>query len=186
MTTPSAMPGAPGPSPQTQYGRPPQPAKKRRTWLIVLLVILAVMLIGIVSWMALVGTAGRAVDEAMTEVSASEEASQQSEDDRNASPEVRVGKAFTIGSHKVLKGWDVKKDSTFGDAAFSVTGKAKNVSDEASMMLIHVKFIDKSGELLGDVVCSTGDLEPGQTERMSCLPDGGYAKYAKVAAEAGY
>jgi hypothetical protein len=183
MTTPSAMPGTPGPSPQTAYAPAPQPAKKRRTWLIVLLVILAVMLIGIVSWVALVGAADRAVDEAMTEVSASEEAPQQAEDDPNALREVTVGKAFTIGSHKVLKGWDVKKDTTFGDAAFRVTGKAKNVSDEASTMFIHIKFIDRSGELLGDVVCSTGDLEPGQTERMGCLPDGRYAKYAKVAAE---
>ena len=74
MTTPSAMPGATAPYPQTPYGQPPQPPKKRRTWLIVLLIILAVMLIGIVSWVALVGAAGRAVDEAIIEVSASEEA----------------------------------------------------------------------------------------------------------------
>jgi hypothetical protein len=47
-------------------------------------VILAVMLIGIVSCVALVGTAGKAVDEAITEASASEEASQQAEEDRNA------------------------------------------------------------------------------------------------------
>jgi hypothetical protein len=186
MTTPSAMPGAPAPYPQTPYGQPPPPPKKRRTWLIVLLIILAVMLIGIVSWVALVGTAGRAVDEAITEVSASEEASQQAEEDPNAPREVTVGKAFTVGSHKVLKGWAVKQDTRLGDAAFSVTGKAKNVSDATSTMFIHIKFIDKSGDLLGRVVCSTGDLEPGQTERMSCLPDGTYAKYAKVVAEAGY
>jgi hypothetical protein len=186
MTTPSAMPGAPAPSPQTPYGQPPPPPKKRRTWLIVLLIILAVMLIGIVSWVALIGTGGRAVDEAITEVSPSEEASQQAEEDPNAPQEVTAGKAFTIGSHKVLKGWAVKQDTRLGDAAFSVTGKAKNVSDATSTMFIQIKFIDKSGDLLGRVVCSTGDLEPGQTERMSCLPDGTYAKYAKVVAEAGY
>ena len=58
MTTPSAMPGQPAPGPYGQpgpYGPPPQPPKKRRTWLIVLVVILAVMLIGIVSCVALVG-----------------------------------------------------------------------------------------------------------------------------------
>ena len=103
-----------GTYPQTPYGQPPQPPKKRRTWLIVLLIILAVMLIGIVSWVALVGTAGRAVDEAITEVSASEEAPQQAEEDPNAPREVTAVKAFTIGSHKVLKGWAIKQDTRWG------------------------------------------------------------------------
>jgi hypothetical protein len=190
MSTPSGMPGpsAPGPYPQPgPYGQPPQPQKKRRTWLIVLLVILALMLIGIVGCVALIGTAGKAVDEAVTEVSASEEASQQAEDDRNAPREVTPGKAFTIGSHKVLEGWKVKADSSLGDAEFQVTGKAKNVSEATSTMFIHIKFIDKSGEVLGNVDCSTGDLEPGQTERMNCLSNGQYtSKYDKVTAEADF
>jgi len=87
------------------------------------------MLIGIVSCVALVGTAGKAVDEAITEASASEEASQQAEDDRNAPREVTPGEAFTIGSHKVLDGWKVKADTSLGEAEFNVTGKAKNVSE---------------------------------------------------------
>ena len=183
MTTPSA----PGPYPQAPYGQPPQPAKKRKTWLIVLLVILALMLLGIVGCVALVGTAGKAVDEAVTEASASEEASQQAEEDRNAPREVTPGKAFTIGSHKVLEGWKVKADTSLGDAQFNVTGKAKNVSEATSTMSIHIKFIDKSGEVLGNVDCSTGDLEPGQTERMSCISDGQYtSKYDKVTAEADF
>src|SRR3954465_11142375 len=72
MTTPSALPGfprpytpgpprpympgptgpymhgLPGPYPHPPYGQPPQPPKKGRTWLIVLLVILAGMGVGIV------------------------------------------------------------------------------------------------------------------------------------------
>src|SRR4029450_5953287 len=88
MTTPSAMPGAPGPympgAPgpyvQTPYGQPPQPPKKRRTWLIVLLVILAVMLIGLVSCGALIGAAGKAITEGTTGASQS----QQAGDDRNS------------------------------------------------------------------------------------------------------
>ena len=41
--------------------------------------------------------------------------------------------------------------------------------------------------VLGNVDCSTGDLEPGQTERMSCLSDGQYtSKYDKVTAEADF
>ena len=82
MTTPSAMPGVTGPYPQPPYGQPPQPAtgpypqppygqppqppKKRRTGLIVLLVILAVMLIGIVGCAALIGPAGKAITEGTT------------------------------------------------------------------------------------------------------------------------
>jgi hypothetical protein len=190
MSTPSGMPGpsTPGPYPQPgPYGQPPQPQKKRRTWLIVLLFILALMLIGIVGCVALIGTAGKAVDEAVTEVSASQEASEQAEEDRNAPREVTPGKAFTIGSHKVLDGWKVKADSSLGDAEFQVSGKAKNVSEAASTMFIHIKFIDKSGEVLGNVDCSTGDLEPGQTERMNCISDGQYtSKYDKVTAEADF
>ena len=126
------------------------------------------MLIGIVSCVALVGTAGKAVDEAITEASASEEASQQAEDDRNAPREVTPGEAFTICSHKVLDGWNVKVDTSLGDAQFNVTGKAKNVSEATSTMFVHFKFISKSGEVLGNVECTTGDLEPGQTETMNC------------------
>jgi hypothetical protein len=39
-------------------------------------------------------------------------------------------------------------------------------------MFIHIKFISKSGEVVGNDECSTGDLEPGQTERINCLSDG--------------
>ena len=152
---------------------------------IVLLVILVVMLIGIVSCVALVGTAGKAVDEAITEASASEEASQQAEDDRNAPRDVTPGEAFTIGSHKVLDGWKVKADTSLGEAQFNVTGKAKNVSEATSTMFVHFKFISKSGEVLGNVECNTGDLEPGQTETMNCLSNGKYTeKYDKLTAEA--
>jgi hypothetical protein len=51
------------------------------------------MLISIVGCVALVGTAGKAVDETVTEASASDEASQQVEEDRNAPREVTPGKA---------------------------------------------------------------------------------------------
>jgi len=190
MTTPSGMPGpsTPGPYPQPgPYGQLPQPQKKRRTWLIVLLVILALMLIGIVGCVALIGTAGRPSMKSIMEAFTEAAESQQVEDDRNAPREVTPGKAFTIGSHKVLEGWKVKAESSFGDAEFQVSGKAKNVSEATSTMFSHIKFISKSGEVLGNVDCSTGDLEPGQTERMSCLSDGQYtSKYDKVTAEADF
>ncbi len=190
MTTPSAMPGPSTPGPYSQpgpYGQPPPPQKKRRTWLIVLLILLVLMLFGIVGCVALIGTAGKAIDQSITEASTEASEWQQAEDDRNAPREVTPGKAFTIGSHKVLDGWKVKADSSLGEAEFQVTGKAKNVSEATSTMFIHIKFINKSGEVLGNVDCSTGDLEPGQTERMSCLSNGQYtSKYDKVTAEADF
>jgi Protein of unknown function (DUF2511) len=73
---------AAGPYPQPPYGQPPQPPKKRRTWLIVLLVILPVMLIGLVSCGALIGTASKAINEDTTAASQSQPA----EDERNSTP----------------------------------------------------------------------------------------------------
>lgn len=38
--------------------------------------------------------------------------------------------------------------------------------------------------MLGNVQCNTGDLEPGQTETLNCIPDGKWGKYDKITAEA--
>jgi flagellar basal body-associated protein FliL len=72
------MPRAVGPWPQTLYGRPPQPPKKRRTGLIVLLVILAVMPIWLVSCGALIVTASS------TEETTWASQSPQAENDKNS------------------------------------------------------------------------------------------------------
>ena len=185
MTTPPAMsgPSAPDPSFLDSLSPSGQP-KKRRTWLIVLLIILAVMLVGIVSCVALVGSAGKAINEGITKASAEASESQQAEDDGNAPREVTPGKAFTIGSHKTLPGWKVKQDTSLGDGLFNVTGKVKNISDATSTAFIHFKFIDSSGEVLGNVQCNSADLEPGQTQALNCIPDGKYRKYKRVTAEA--
>ena len=75
------MPGPPGLyMQQPPYSQPPQPPKKRRIWLIVLLVILPVILIGLVSCGALIATA--ALNEGTTAASQSQPA----EDERNATP----------------------------------------------------------------------------------------------------
>jgi hypothetical protein len=37
----------------------------------------------------------------------------------------------------------------------------KNASNDTSTAFIHFKFIDKSGEVLGNVKCNSADLEPG-------------------------
>ena len=67
---------------------------------------------------------------------------------------------------------------------FSVTGKVKNTGDTKSTALVHFKFIDKSGEVLGNVQCNSADLKRGQTQALNCIPDGKYGKYQKVTAEA--
>jgi len=67
---------------QLPYGQPPQPPKKRRMWLIVLLVILPAMLIGLVSCGAVIGTVSKAINEGTTAASQSKPA----EDQRNSTP----------------------------------------------------------------------------------------------------
>ena len=94
---------------------------------------------------------------------------------------VTVGKAFTIGKHQTLAGWTVTKDAL---GSFAITGKVKNVSDKTSTAFFHVKFLNATDEVLGNVQCNSSDLEPGQTETLNCISDGKYAKFAKVTAEA--
>ncbi|MEU4291808.1 hypothetical protein AB0E63_26575 [Kribbella sp. NPDC026596] len=102
------------------------------------------------------------------------------QDDRSAPCEVKVGSAFKLGSHTVLAGWKIK-DSGFG---MTIVGKAKNTDDKTSTMFIDVKFL-KGDEVVAHVMCNTGDLEPGQSETMNCIPDGTYTKkFTKVTAEA--
>jgi hypothetical protein len=186
MTTPSAVAGpTPGPHPQPgQYGQPPQPQKKRRTWLIILLVILALMLIGIVGCVALVGTAGKAVDEAVTEVSASEEASQQAEDDRNAPREVTPGKAFTIGSHKVLEGWKVKPIEPGAQSFRSPARLRMWRSDLDHVHPISSSSVSPGG--LGNVDCSTGDRSQARPADELHIRRQYTSKYDKVTAEADF
>jgi hypothetical protein len=175
-----------GPFPPEPFLKNPLPPsdQKRRTWLVVLVIILAFALIGIVSWVTLIGTADKAINEGIMEASAETSKSQQAKDDGNAPREVKPGKAFTAGKHKTLAGWTVEQDTSLGDAMFSVTGKVTNLSDDTSTAFIHFKFIDKSGEVLGSVECNSADLEPGQTQALNCIPDGKYRKYKRVTAEA--
>jgi hypothetical protein len=172
-------------TPEPSVLNPLPPAEqKRRTWLVVLVIMLAYMLIGIVTYVALIGTAGKAIDAGITKASIEPAQSQQTEDDRNASRDVTPGKAFTFGKHKMIAGWKVEQNTSLGDAMFGVTGKVKNISDDTSTASIHFKLIDKSGEVLGKVQCNSADLEPGQIQAINCIPDGKYGKYKTVTAEA--
>jgi hypothetical protein len=181
VTTPPAMSGVSAPEPSFLDSlQPSGPPKKRRTWLVVLVIVLALALVGIVGCVAIIGSTGKAIDDGITGASAEASESPPAENDR----EVKPGKAFTFGSHKTLAGWKVRRDTSLGDALFNVTGKVENISDATSTAFIHFKLIDSSGEVLGTVRCNSADLEPGQTQALNCIPDGKYGKYQKVTAEA--
>lgn len=169
-------------TPAQPYPQQPAPPKKRRTWLIVLIVVLALGALLIGGCVALLGGAAKSVSDAVASASADPNGSGGGGDDRNAPRTVKVGEQFTLGSHQTLKGWKVA-EADF-DSGFEVTGKVKNVSDKTSTAFLHFKFIDKKGEVLGNVQCNSSDLEPGQTQKLNCIPDGEYGKFAKVTVEA--
>jgi hypothetical protein len=141
------------------------------------------MLVGIVGWVAIIVSTGKALNGGITGASA--EASQsQAEDDRSAPRMVKPGKAFSVGSHKTLASWAVKRDTRLGHAQFNVIGKVKNISNATSAASIQFKFIDSSGEVLGTVQCNSSDLKPGRTQALNCIADGKYGKYKRMTAEA--
>jgi hypothetical protein len=172
-------------TPEPFFLNPLPPAEeKRRTSLVVLVLVLAFMLIGILTYMVFIGTASKAINEGFTKASIQTSQSQQAENDRNAAREVMPGKAFSFGKHTMLAGWKVEQDTSLGAAMFSVTGKVKNLSDDTSTASIHFTFIDKSGHVRGSVQCNSAGLKPGRTQALNCIPDGKYGKYQTVAAEA--
>lgn len=161
--------------PQQPHGQAPmqpmQPPKKKHT---ARNVILAILGVGVL----MVGGCTALLVNGADEVSKSLDA----EADKNAPIDVTVGQAFTRGKHETQAGWKVAKDPVLG--GFTVTGKVKNTSDATSTSFIHFKFLSASGEVLGNVGCNSGDLEPGQVQALNCIPDGKFAKYAKITAEA--
>ena len=75
MTTPLATSGPHRPEPSFLDSLPDSgPPQKRRTWLIVLVIILAFVLTGILGWVALIGSAGKAINDGITEASAEKNA----------------------------------------------------------------------------------------------------------------
>ncbi|TCO35200.1 hypothetical protein EV652_10179 [Kribbella steppae] len=102
------------------------------------------------------------------------------QDDRTKPCAIKVGVAFKLGSHTVQAGWKTKDSYD----SMTIVGKAKNTDDKSSTMFVHIKFL-KGDEVLANVMCNTGDLEPGQVEAMNCIPDGTFTKkYDKVTVEA--
>lgn len=150
-----------------------QPPKKKHT---VRNVILGILAIGVLA----VGGCTAMLVKGADEVGKSIEA----DAGKNAPINVTPGTAFTRGKHETLAGWKVSKDAALG--GFTVVGKVKNTSDSTSTAFLHFKFLDAKGEVLGNVQCSSSDLEPGQTQSLNCVPDGTYTKWAKITAEASF
>ena len=153
---------------------------------IVLVIILAFILIGVVSYVVFIGSTGTALNEGITEVSTKASPSRQAGGARKAPRQLSPDKAFKVGQHKMLAGWKVERDTSLGDAMFSVTGKVKNVGDATATAHIQFRFIGKSGEVLGNVQCTSADIKPGRTQALNCIPDGKYGAYKEVTAEATY
>lgn len=75
VTTPLATSEPHRPEPSFLDSLPASgPPQKRRTWLIVLVIILAFVLTGILGWVALIGSAGKAINDGITEASAEKNA----------------------------------------------------------------------------------------------------------------
>ncbi|WP_432879889.1 hypothetical protein ACQPYH_34030 [Kribbella sp. CA-245084] len=106
---------------------------------------------------------------------------------RNEPRPVQVGKAFTIGKHQLDAGWKLKYTEYIGT---SLTGTVTNVSKSTSTAIFSVKFL-KGSQVVGNMQCTSNELEPGQQEAVECLNtvDGaasllGKGAYDKVTAEA--
>lgn len=78
---------------------------------------------------------------------------------------VRRGQAFEVNGKRVLAGWKLNATS-WGD--FQITGKVQNVGQTSTIMtLVEFKFV-KGFEIVGEVNCMAGDVEPGRVATMDC------------------
>jgi hypothetical protein len=163
---------------QQPYQQPP-PVKRRglsTTWIIVIVsVSVAAVLLAAVLLTEPRDDAGGAASSAPAGGTSQTDCGR----DKREPCTVRVGQAFTLGKHETLAGWKVVNEYD----RFSITGKVKNISDRTSTAFFHVKFL-RGNEVLGNVMCNSGDLEPGQVETLNCIPDGAYGPYDRVTAEA--
>lgn len=130
------------------------------------IVLACVLLIG--GCMALLGGVANEVDKELKE---------EAENDRPKP--VAVGKAFTHDGYAVAGGWKVTKDA-LGSA--DITGmKVTNSKDERNVIQFTFTFV-KGDEVLGEVECNGGELEPGQKKVMDCFStdDGFPTGYTEV------
>lgn len=92
---------------------------------------------------------------------------------------VAVGKAFEHDDYQVASGWKVTKDA-LGSA--DIAGlKVTNTHEVAEVIQFTFTFV-KGDQKLGEVECSAGELEAGQSAAMDCFStDEGFPKgYTEV------
>ena len=165
-----------------QYYGPPPKKKTHKFRNFIVLPFLAFIVLIVVIVAASGGDSGTspgtATDDATTKSAAAPE-------DRGQPRPVTVGKAFTIGKHRLDNGWKLTHQEYIGS---QVTGTVTNVSKDTSTAIFHIKFL-KGNTVVGNMQCTTNDLEPGQSEAVECLNTVTGAaniagKYDKVTAEA--
>ena len=147
--------------------------RRRRPRVLLVLVVLVLVLVVVGGCLAVLDGISRSVQRGVAEA-----------EQRTAPRTVTEGRAFTIGQHQTLAGWQVEEFEWFGTQEFTVVAKVRNVSTGTSTAYVHFKFLTSSGEVLGNVRCGSGDLEPGQTQALTCDPDGRFGPFARVTAEA--
>jgi hypothetical protein len=141
---------------------PPPPAKRRHRFRnFVVLPLLA--LVAVIVLATAVGGSGGSPAGDTADPAGSGVAPANRTDPRPVTP----GAAFTIGKHRFDAGWKLGYDDVMGS---TLSGTVTNVSHSTSSALFNVKFL-RGATVLANFQCASGELEPGQTEAITCTND---------------
>lgn len=124
-------------------------------------IILAVGLLA-VGCVALIGGAANEIDKEIKE------------EEANDKPKpVAAGAAFTHDDFDVAAGWKVAAEQFGGTTIKGL--RVTNNADEARHAQLTFTFV-KGQENLGEIECSSNELQPGQSSRMDCFSFDGRIK----------
>lgn len=100
-------------------------------------------------------------------VSAIDDAVQESEDNREPHA-VEVGEAFTHDIWKGQAGWKITTNGPLD--MVDVKGlRVKNTGDSADNAFLTFN-LDKGDEVLASIECTSSEVQPGKTIKLSCIP----------------
>lgn len=154
-------PGTPPPPPyQAAPAQQPKKSGMGKGCLISALIIVAVIIIGAVSCIAITG---KAVDE----VDKSIKAEQTESGGTNNPVTIEEGKAFEIRQFNYADGWTIV-DSDLGGVEIRDL-KVTNNRDDADAAFVEIKFM-KGTEVLESIDCTSDQILVGQTATLTCLP----------------
>ncbi len=115
----------------------------------------------IIIFFAVTAATVAAVDTAVKEIDKEIKA-----EEKNDTPTAVVeGAAFTHDGYEVAGGWKVGNEF---DSATIDNMKVTNSKDERNVVQFTFTFL-KGNEVLGEVECNGGELEPGQSKVMDCF-----------------